>query len=87
MLKLKAQGLNGPITVLGLSQKNIEKLQDGLPIKFDLAELGGEGEMLIFAGSTEEAMLDELVAAGLLPAEAAARVRAARYRADQMLGR
>lgn len=80
MLKLKAQGDNGPVLILGLSALNLERLKEGMPIKFKMGELGLEGEMVIFAGSTEGEMLDDLVAAQLVDPALAARVKAAQAR-------
>ena len=41
----------------GLSGRNIEKLKAGRAILIDLAELGGDGVVMIFYGSTERQML------------------------------
>lgn len=71
MLKLRVMTDNGPILVLGLSATNIERLQDGMPIKVNLAEMGLQGQVFIFTGATEDSMLKELQDAGLVPAMAA----------------
>jgi hypothetical protein len=52
--------------VFGLSARNIELLMDGKPILIDLRELGyPEGQVLIFYGTTEEAMKQQLEEAGI----------------------
>ena len=68
MLKAKVDHSNGPLIIFGLSKINITKLQDSMPIKIDLAELGMQGEVFIFAGDTEASMMTEIEAAGMLPA-------------------
>ncbi len=61
----------GRLIGIALSRKNCEKLLDGQPIAFDLAELGlrvqpvGEpypllGHVVIVAGETEQEIMDEL---------------------------
>lgn len=40
----------------GLSERNVELLKEGKPIVIDLAPMGGQGEILIFYGKTEQAM-------------------------------
>ena len=80
MLKLKLTKADGsPLYVMGLSAMNIERLQAGMPIPVHLREFGGQGEVLIFAGETEDAMIDELVAGGMLKEEAAEAARAAMH--------
>lgn len=71
MLKLKTTQADGsPLYVLGLSHENLKRLKEDQPIKVNLADLGGTGEVLIFAGATEESMIRELAAAQLIPQEA-----------------
>ena len=67
MLKALAHTDDGPLLVFGLSAMNIIRLQEGLPIKINLAELGLKGSMMIFAGDTEASMEQELRAAGVMP--------------------
>lgn len=43
-----------PLLVIGLERGNIERLQAGNPIKFDMAQHGIEGECLIVFGETAE---------------------------------
>lgn len=45
-----------PVIILGLSAENIRRLQDDQPIRVDLSEMGLTGQVVIFAGETEEAM-------------------------------
>lgn len=72
MLKLRITRQDGkPMIILGLSAMNIEKLEDGMPIQFDMAELGLVGTLAIMAGDTEQSMMEELRRAGLLPAASA----------------
>jgi hypothetical protein len=66
MLKMFATGTqeNGKpvrLVVLGLSHKNLDKLREGQPIKFNGAavRLDDDIEFLIFAGETEQAMQKE----------------------------
>lgn len=60
-LRLRREGTDGPFIVLGLSDMNLTKLREGMPITFPLAQLGlGDGEVMIMSGKTERAMLREL---------------------------
>lgn len=69
MLKFKASRPQGPLFVLGLSRKNIERLQAKEPIFLSLASIGGpQVDVLLYAGETEASMMQELVREGLLPA-------------------
>ena len=71
MLKGRIQrDKGGPLLVFGLSARNIALLQAGRPIQFDLSKLGIEGEIMIFAGDTEESMTKDLEQFGFLPAAA-----------------
>lgn len=61
MMKIKADGPNGPVVVLGLSHANIDKLRsDGLSgaIKIDAKELGIPLDIWITAAETEQVMID-----------------------------
>jgi len=61
MIKALAHDDDGkPMYIVGLSEHNLRLLRDGKPIAFDMAQMGGEGRMLIFYGVTEEAMAREL---------------------------
>lgn len=60
MLKAKLRRAGRTIYVFGLSHENLKRLRDGNPIAFDLATLGGTGQVLIMAGATEHAIADEL---------------------------
>lgn len=55
------KGKSGDKVFLGLSKINIEKLQDGYPMAFNLNELGlPDQRIIIFAGDTEQTMAKEL---------------------------
>lgn len=60
MIKARGQGADGPIYILGLCEKNVEKLIAGDPIVFDNKELGYEGTTVIMYGTTEEEITEEL---------------------------
>lgn len=61
MIKAKATLSHGrPLYLFGLSQQNLEKLREGMPIRIHLEEMGGEGEVLIMFGETEHAIAAEL---------------------------
>lgn len=49
-----------PLYVFGLSARNVELLQEGKPLRVDLAELGGTGEVLVMVGRTEADIAAEL---------------------------
>ena len=58
---IKAKAKNGDI-ILGLSDENVEKLKQGLPIAFPLSEVLPEieGRMIILHGETKEKILEML---------------------------
>ena len=60
MIKFKFTRNGKPSYGFGLSGMNIKKLKEGKPMLIDLNEMGGEGEVFIFYGSTERAMMKEL---------------------------
>jgi len=69
MLKMMGKGKTEsgkPVTLVlfGLSYKNLDKLKEGLPIKFNgaTAGLSDEYEFLIFAGETEQTMARDVAA-------------------------
>lgn len=45
-----------PVLLLGLSYKNLKRLQADEPISFDGSTYGYPGRIMIFAGPTEESM-------------------------------
>lgn len=71
MIKSRINGERGPLLLLGLSHKNLERLKAGEPIHFSLEPFGMEGEVLLFAGHTEASMIGDLKQHGLLEAKAA----------------
>lgn len=60
MIKAIATTDDGPLVLFGLSHANLDRLKAGQPIRVDMTELGGQGEILIFAGATEATMAAEL---------------------------
>jgi hypothetical protein len=46
--------------LLGLSDMNLQKLREGLPIRLSLESIGGVGDIVIVWGETEEAILTDL---------------------------
>jgi hypothetical protein len=69
MIKLVAHAEDGGIILmLGLSDRNLERLQAGDPIRFDPAELGlpWKGLIGIFHGKTEADMAQMLKDHGLI---------------------
>lgn len=54
MIKFRAEGKNGPLIGLGLSQGNIERLVAGQPVHVKMLELGLEGDIIIFYGKNED---------------------------------
>lgn len=61
MIKGKGTDKDGrPVYVFGLSHKNLEMLKAGNPIPIKLEQLGGVGEVLIYAGVDEATMEREL---------------------------
>ena len=55
---------SGDLVIFGLSQLNIEKLQEGKPIVFDGSEVGLDGQrILIMFGETENHIAHELMRA------------------------
>lgn len=65
MIRMRAQNSDGPLVILGLSAMNITKLQEGMPIHLNLSDIGIDAYLMVFAGDTEEGMLQELKAAGI----------------------
>lgn len=72
MIKFVATRRDGSqMLFLGLSAANLELLPQDRPIRVDLAEVGlGVGqelaEVIIFAGSTENEMMEQVVGAGFI---------------------
>lgn len=61
MLKARYTRDNGqPVVVLGLSDMNLKKLRQGLPILFDNRELHLSGRTLMIYGRTQKRLLKEL---------------------------
>lgn len=57
MIKARA----GDVLFFGLSERNLELLRKGRPIKVDLTDLDRSGSVIIFYGKTEEAIRDDLI--------------------------
>ena len=74
MIKALATRGKRKIVMLGLSRRNCELLLAGKPIHIHLSELGVTGpEVVLCAGETEEAIVEEFQALGMLPAAAASK--------------
>ena len=72
MIKALATRGKRKLVLLGLSRLNCERLLAGKPIHIHLSELGVTGpEVIICAGETEETIIKELEAVGMIPATAA----------------
>jgi hypothetical protein len=58
MIKFKAMAKNGRLLLgFGITDKNMELLKMGRPIKIDMGELGLQGlDIIIFHGDNDEAM-------------------------------
>jgi hypothetical protein len=57
MLKAVAHSDTGEtLVILGLSDINVEKLKEGLPILVEMEELGFKGKLAIIYGETEDAL-------------------------------
>lgn len=56
MLKAKI----GDMVILGLDHNNVERLQQGKPILFNLSEVGLEGKMTIMYGDTLKDVMNDL---------------------------
>ncbi len=54
MIKFRAEGKDGPLIGLGLSQENMDRMTAGQPVHVKLEELGLEGDIVIFYGKTED---------------------------------
>ena len=71
-MKLSVMGSGGKLLIaLGLSRKNLEKLQEGRPIYIPAEEAVKLGlpaaELVIFFEETEAVMREKLVELGVLP--------------------
>ncbi len=67
MIKAAGRGKKGNLVILGLSDRNLEKLRAGLPILVDLNELGSTGELMIMWGPTEDDIARQLASVAKLP--------------------
>lgn len=66
MIKAKGTKKGKEILLLGLSDMNVKKLQQGLPIVIERAEIDLPFDIIIFYGKTEEDMIEILADAGML---------------------
>lgn len=66
MIKFTATKDGKPLFGFGLSHGNLRLLKQGRPIVVDLALMGGEGKVMIFAGETEESIVEQMQQAGLI---------------------
>jgi len=61
MVKFKGETKDGrPVYGLGLSHENLARLKKGQPIKCSLEDMGGVGDIFIFAGKDEAEMVRNL---------------------------
>ena len=53
--------------VIGISEENVRRLKAGQPIRFPMHDIGlrQSGQILLMYGQTEQAIVDELSAAGI----------------------
>ena len=58
-----------PFFGFGLSNANIALLQQGHPIRVDLADMGGTGSVIIFWGPNEQEMYNRLKEIGKITSE------------------
>lgn len=67
MIKFNANdGKGGTVFGFGLDFTNLERLKKGEPILIDLAALGGQGRVIIFAGETLASMTEQLLDSGMV---------------------
>lgn len=60
------KALSGKTIILGLSEMNISKLQEGYPINFNLKDIGlDDREVVIFVGKDEETMAKYLTGSSI----------------------
>lgn len=69
MVKFQGTGVDGvPIVGFGLSEANVQKLKEGMPVLIDVEHtkelLGVPARIVIFYGVTEEAMQEDLKSSG-----------------------
>lgn len=78
MFKAAAKLKDGQaLLVLGLSELNVTRLMNDQPIRFNLSDIGAPAimglpamEVLIVGGRTEEAIVEQLKAEGLISVDA-----------------
>lgn len=56
MIKARADNL----LVFGISEENVKRLKDDMPIKIDLSEMGMEGLIIIFYKETDQELIDAM---------------------------
>lgn len=60
MIKARASFGGDPVLIIGLSRLNVERLLDGMPIRFNASELGLPPlTVLILGGETEDSITEE----------------------------
>lgn len=65
MIKFKASKDDKELIGFGLSEENVRKLKDGMPIHIDDSDLSDQ-EILIFYGKTEKDMMDSIYRMGII---------------------
>jgi hypothetical protein len=76
VIKFKAQGNGRTLVGLGITDENIKRLRQGMPIIVRLADVGVPGgiEVTIFWGETETAIRKDLQKHGLIGPETEIRI-------------
>lgn len=74
MLKFLSRGENRTLVGLGLTNENLRRMQEGLPVHLKLSEMGLEGpqgeiEFFVYHGKNEESLKRELEKGGLIGPE------------------
>lgn len=55
------------LLLIGLSEENVRRLRDGKPVLLEGEEIGLDVDVCVCHGETEQALMGELRAIGLLP--------------------
>ena len=66
MMKLAGMKDGKPLYAFGLSEGNIIRLKQDMPIVVELEQMGGIGSVMIFYGTTDQELYDKINATGML---------------------
>ncbi len=67
MIKFNGRDENGRLLIgFGLSEMNLRKLRQGLPIHVHADEMGFVGDVLIFYGKTEDDLTKQMIDGGFV---------------------